>query len=56
MKLVGLDSSYANRKELAQELGIENYHGTEEQNIELHKTVLAKLAENGGNIPQELLV
>ena len=55
MKLLGLDSSYAHRKELASEMGIENYEGTAEQNIALHKTVMQKLAENGGNIPQELL-
>ena len=55
MKLLGLDSSYAHRKELAQEVGIEGYEGTAEQNIALHKAVLAKLAQNGGNIPAELL-
>jgi len=55
MKLLGLDSSYAHRKELAQEVGIEGYEGTAEQNIALHKAVLAKLAQNGGNIPAELI-
>jgi len=55
MKLVGMDASYANRKELATEMGIEDYKGTEEQNIQLHKTVLTKLAANGGNIPTEFL-
>ncbi len=55
LKLLDLDSSYAHRKELAAEMGIEGYHGTAEQNIELHKAVLAKLAANGGNIPAELL-
>ncbi len=55
MKLLDLDSSYAHRKELAAEMGIEGYHGSEEQNIELHKIVLAKLAANGGNVPAELL-
>ncbi len=55
MKLLGLDSSYAHRKELAAEVGIEGYHGTEDQNIELHKVVLTKLAANGGNVPAELL-
>ena len=55
MKLLGLDSSYAHRKALASEMGIEDYEGTAEQNIALHKAVLQKLAENGGNIPQELL-
>ena len=55
MKLLGLDSSYAHRKELAAEMGIDNYEGTAEQNIALHKAVLTRLAQNGGNIPQELL-
>jgi len=55
LKLLGLDSSYAHRKELAAEMGIEGYEGTAEQNIVLHKAVLVKLAQNGGNIPAELL-
>ena len=55
LKLLGLDSSYAHRKELAAEMGIEGYEGTAEQNIILHKAVLVKLAQNGGNIPAELL-
>ncbi len=55
MKLLGLDSSYGHRKELAGEMGIEGYEGTAEQNIALHKAVLVKLADNGGNIPADLL-
>jgi pyocin large subunit-like protein len=55
MKLLGIDSSYAHRKELASEVGIDGYEGTAEQNIALHKAVLKKLAENGGNIPSSLL-
>lgn len=55
MKLVGIDSSYENRKELAAELGDTNYSGTAEDNIALHKAVLKALAENGGKIPAELL-
>ena len=55
MKLLGLDSSYGHRKELAGEMGIEGYEGTAEQNIALHKAVLQKLADNGGNIPADLL-
>ena len=54
MKLLGLDSAYAHRKELASEMGIEGYEGTAEQNIALHKAVLGKIAQNGGNIPEEL--
>ena len=55
LKLLGIDSSYAHRKELAQELGIEGYQGTAEQNIELHRIVMVKLAENGGRVPSDLL-
>ncbi len=55
LKLLGLDSSYGHRKELAAEMGIEGYEGTAEQNIALHKAVLVKLADNGGNIPADLL-
>jgi hypothetical protein len=55
MKLLDLDSSYGHRKELAAEVGIDGYHGTEDQNIALHKAVLAKVAANGGNIPADLL-
>ena len=57
LKLLELDSSLAARKELATELGCPaNLMGdSASMNVWLHKTVLRKLAENGGNIPQELL-
>lgn len=57
MKLLGLDSSLAARKELAAELACPaNKMGDSAQmNMWLHKTVLQKLAANGGNIPAELL-
>ncbi|MDR2839241.1 MAG: DUF3597 domain-containing protein [Azonexus sp.] len=57
MKLLGLDSSLAARKELAGELGCpaEKMGDSAQMNMWLHKTVLRKLAENGGNIPKELL-
>jgi len=55
MKLLGLDSSLQNRKELAKEL---NYSGdtndSASMNIWLHKQVMQKLAENGGKVPDEL--
>jgi len=54
MKLVGLDPSYANRKELAHELGDADYSGKAEENIALHQHVMDKLAENGGKVPQSL--
>jgi len=57
MKLLGLDSSLAARKELAKELGCpaEKMEESAQMNMWLHKTVLQKLAENGGNVPAELL-
>ncbi|ADV46278.1 DUF3597 domain-containing protein [Nitratifractor salsuginis] len=55
LKLLGIDSSYAHRKQLAEELGIQGYEGTADQNIELHRIVMVKLAENGGKVPSELL-
>jgi len=57
MKLLGLDSSFAARKELAVELGCpsEKMGDSAQMNMWLHKTVLQKLADNGGNIPKELL-
>ncbi len=55
MKLIGLDSSLTNRKELAEELGYTGERdGSVEMNIWLHKQVMRKLAENGGTIPEEL--
>ncbi len=57
LKLLGLDSRLETRKELATELGCpkEKMGDSAQMNIWLHKTVLQKLAENGGNIPKELL-
>jgi hypothetical protein len=57
MKLVGIDSSLAARKQLAAEL---RYSGDEKDsaamNIWLHKEVIKKIAENGGKVPKELLI
>jgi hypothetical protein len=57
MKLLGLDSSLAARKELATELGCpsEKMGDSAQMNMWLHKTVLQKLADNGGNVPADLL-
>ena len=52
MKLVGLDSSLDNRKELATELGYTgNKDGSAEMNIWLHREVMRQLAANGGKVP-----
>ena len=56
MKLLGLDSSLAERKGLAQEFGYTGQlDGSAEMNIWLHKQVLCELAANGGKVPAELL-
>jgi hypothetical protein len=56
LKLLGLDSSLAERKELAADLkytGDTNDSAT--MNMWLHKEVMRKLAENGGKVPADLL-
>ena len=56
MKALGIDSSLSARKELATEL---NYTGdtndSATMNMWLHKTVIQKLADNGGKVPADLL-
>ena len=53
MKLLGIDSSYENRKELAQELGRSDYSGSAEDNIWLHRRTMQEIAANGGKVPAE---
>lgn len=57
LKLLDIDSSLAARKELAAELGCpaDLMEDSAKMNMWLHKTVLARIAANGGNIPAELL-
>ena len=56
MKLLGMESSLAERKELATELGCpaEYMHDSARMNVWLHKEVLRQIAQNGGNVPAEL--
>jgi hypothetical protein len=57
LKLLGIDSSLQARKDLATELGCpaDLMSDSAKMNTWLHKTVLKKIAENGGNIPQSML-
>ena len=57
LKLLDIDSSITARKELAAELGCpaDLMGDSAKMNIWLHKTVLARIAANGGNVPKELL-
>jgi hypothetical protein len=56
LKLLGMDSSLAERKELAADL---QYTGdtndSAAMNMWLHKEVMRKLSENGGKVPADLL-
>jgi hypothetical protein len=56
MKLLGMESSLAERKELATELGCpaEYMNDSAKMNVWLHKEVLRQIAKNGGNVPAEL--
>jgi hypothetical protein len=57
LKLLDLDSSFEARKELAVEPGCPSdlMDDSAQMNTWLHKTVLRKPADNGGNVPKDLL-
>ncbi len=55
MKLVGMDASYDERKELAGEMGNADYSGSAEDNIRLRIQLMKHLAANGGHVPAKLL-
>jgi hypothetical protein len=56
MKLLGIDSSLENRKELARELGYTGDPGdSASMNIWLHKRVMQELEKNGGKVPASLV-
>jgi Domain of unknown function (DUF3597) len=56
MKLLGIDSSLENRKELARELGYAgNTADSAAMNIWLHKRVMQELEKNGGKVPASLV-
>jgi hypothetical protein len=56
MKVVGMDASLQERRDLAREL---NYGGdtddTAKMNMFLHRALMKRLAENGGRVPPEML-
>jgi hypothetical protein len=56
MKLLGMDSSLDNRKELARELGYTgDQNDSAAMNIWLHKRVMKELAAHGGKVPANML-
>jgi hypothetical protein len=55
MKLLSIDSSLAARKALASELHYDrDTSNSASMNIWLHKQIMAKLAANGGKLPDDL--
>ena len=55
MKLLDIDSSLQNRRELADELGFTgDKDDSASMNIWLHKQVMRELAANGGKVPADL--
>jgi hypothetical protein len=55
MRLLDLDPSLENRKELARELGYSGAtDGSAEMNIWLYKAVMQQLSANGGKVPASL--
>lgn len=56
MKMLGMESSLQERKDLAMELGYTGaLEGSAEMNMWLHKAVMRELAANGGKVPAELM-
>jgi hypothetical protein len=56
MKLVGMESSLAERKALATELGYTgDMSDSATMNIWLHAQVMKKMSENGGKVPANML-
>ncbi len=56
LKLLDIDSSLESRKELAKELHCppDLMEDSAKMNMWLHKTVLSRIAANGGNVPKDL--
>lgn len=56
MKVVGMESSLQERKDLAMELGYTGaLEGSAEMNMWLHKAVMKELAKNGGVLPANMI-
>lgn len=56
MKMLGMESSLQERKDLAMELGYTGtLEGSAEMNMWLHKAVMRELAANGGKVPADML-
>lgn len=54
-RALGIDPSYATRRELALEMGLARYQGTRDENLWLLKAVMTELASNGARVPAGML-
>ena len=55
LKLLDMESSLTARKQLATELKFDgDTNDSAKMNVWLHKSVMRKLAENGGQVPDDL--
>lgn len=55
-RLLDMDPSLDNRKELAKELGYDGpLDGSADMNIRLHRAVMKALAMNGGRVPPQMI-
>jgi hypothetical protein len=56
MKMLGMESSLQERKDLAMELGYTgSLDGSADMNLWLHQAVMRELAKHGGRVPAEFL-
>lgn len=55
LKLIGAETSLESRRELAEDLGVEGTPGEAGHNEALRKELFRQIAQNGGNIPSELI-
>ncbi len=55
LRALDIDPSYANRRELAAELGLVRYQGTRDENLWILKAIMRELARLGARVPVTLL-
>ncbi|UIP06413.1 DUF3597 domain-containing protein [Erythrobacter sp. SDW2] len=54
-RALDIDPSYANRRELASELGLACYQGTQNENLWMLKAIMRELDRLGARVPATLL-
>lgn len=55
LKTLDIPSDADNRRQLAEELGYRgDWHDSADMNTWLHRQIMQRVADNGGNVPEEL--